>query len=96
MKLKLGKSSRLLQHIMFLVFRTIILHSLQAFLREGPCLFKIVFVFEVIKVNSKFIQKQTTSHFCYILFFQFALINDQPNTSLIMFALKDVPLNIRE
>ena len=63
-------------------------------MREG--LFKIVFVFEVITVNSKFIQEQTTSHFHYILFFQFALINDQPNALLIMFALKDVPLNIRE
>ena len=50
-------------------------------------------------------KKQEYSYFCYILFFQFALINNQSNATFqafalitcvnFSFALKDVPLTMR-
>ena len=50
-------------------------------------------------------KKQKYSYFCYILFFQFALINNQSNATFqafalitcvnFSFALKDVPLTMR-
>ena len=51
--------------------------SLISYFSSDPSLFKVVCL---IEVPSKFIKKKRkTAYFCYILFFQFALINNQPN-----------------
>ena len=60
------------------------------FLWVAPCLFKVAFLNKAAKFkdnakkkkkkNEKKKKKQQYSYFRYIFLFQFAIINDQPNT----------------